>query len=370
MTAFVVLLAYQTFASLIPFAVGAIIAYAMAPLVDRLLFLIPIRQPNHEPWRRGIAVLIIYVTFIAVIVGVGFALVPVAVEQIAHFVEELPALVDSAREQMMGILQEYQRRTPPEVQERLNSLVQQGTSSFVEIVGYAVQGTVTTVTSTLGVVLGIAVVPFWMFYVMRDRHSVGRSTVHAAPAEIREDVAMVLALSDGLLSRYIRSQLLLGLVVGVAVGLMMALLGVELSLGLGVWAGITEMIPIIGPWLGAIPGLVIVAATNPELLPWVALVYFMVQQLENNFLVPRIQGEALDMHPAIVILVLVIGGAAWGFVGLVVAVPGWAILRELFWYADRRLRGQTPEEAFAGSHLNATKRARETTETAPIEAAR
>lgn len=375
-TAFVLVLAYLTLSSLMPFAVGAIISYALAPLVDRLLILIPLRKPNHESWRRGIAVLLIYLVFFGGIFGIGFALVPVAVEQIVHFVQELPTLVESAREQTMGFVAEYQRRTPPEVQERLNAMAEQAASSFVAIAGYAVQGTVSRLTSTIGLVLGLTVVPFWMFYLMRDRHSVGRNIVRAAPAEVRDDVSMILALSDRMLSRYIRSQLVLGLVVGTAVGISLAVMGIELSLGLAVWAGGTEMIPMIGPWLGAIPGLLIVAATNPEMLPWVALVYFMVQQLENNFLVPRIQGEALDMHPAAVILVLVIGGAAWGFIGLVVAVPGAAIAREWFWYIDRRLRGQTPEEAFAGSHLaTAGKQQDASSETPsaasePIEAAR
>ena len=175
----------------------------------------------------------------------------------------------------------------------------------------------------------------------------------------------MLTLADQLLGRYIRAQLFLGVVVGVAVGALMALMGVDLSLGLGVWAGVTELVPIIGPWLGAIPGLVIVAATNPGLLPWVALAYFLVQQLENNFLVPRIQGQALDLHPAVVILLLVAGGAVWGFIGLVVAIPGAAIVRELFWYVDRRLRGQTPEEAFRASHLNGGGRTRDADPIAP-----
>ena len=138
----------------------------------------------------------------------------------------------------------------------------------------------------------------------------------------------------------------------IRLGALLFLLGVDLSLGLGVWAGVTELVPIIGPWVGAVPGLILIAATDLSLLPWVALVYFMVQQLENNFLVPRIQGQALDLHPALIIVLLVVGGAVWGFIGLVTVVPGTAILRELFWYVDRRLRGQSPDEAFAQSRLH------------------
>ena len=81
------------------------------------------------------------------------------------------------------------------------------------------------------------------------------------------------------------------------------------------------------------------------------LVYVVVQQLENNLLVPRIQGHAVDIHPAMVIMLLVVFGAVWGLIGMIVAVPATAIIRELFWYVDRRLRGVTPDEAFAASHV-------------------
>src|SRR5690606_3917292 len=111
-------------------------------------------------------------------------------------------------------------------------------------------------------------------------------------------------------------------------------------IGLGLWAGVTELIPILGPWLGGIAGVIVVLATDPGLIVWVALIYFMVQQLENNLLVPRIQGDAVDIHPAMVIMLLAVFGAIWGFMGMLVAVPLSAIGRELFWYADRRLRGE------------------------------
>ncbi|MGE3856865.1 MAG: AI-2E family transporter [Dehalococcoidia bacterium] len=368
------LVAYLSFTALIPFFVGAVIAYAIAPVVDRLLVLVPITSPNHATTRRGIAVFVIYLVFFGGITAVLLWLVPVAAEQVAHFIEELPDLIAAMREQTTGLLNTYRERVPPEVQMRVNAMAEQAIATVSSLIASGVQATILTLTGTLSFILGLAVVPFWMFYVMRDRHSAGRNFVAAAPAEVREDVRMMLALADQLLGRYIRAQLILSVVVGAAVGLLLALLGVDLSLGLGVWAGVTELIPIIGPWLGAVPGVVLIAATDLSMLPWVALVYLLVQQVENNLLVPRIQGEALDMHPAIVILLLVVGGAVFGFFGLVVIIPATAILRELFWYLDRRLRGQTPEQAFAASHLNGGKQGKhsDTAEPAaqPIESAR
>ena len=368
--------AFQARYALLPFVVGAIVAYALAPVVERVIRLVPLRNPAHDSWRRGIGVLIIYCIFFGAIAAVMLTLVPIAAGQVAHFIEQLPSITASVQEQTLGLVAEYQRRTPPELQERLARIAEQGAATVAALLGQAIQNTISTLTSTVGFLFGFAVVPFWMFYAMRDRRFVGRNLVRAAPLEVREDVRLMLALADRLLGRYIRAQLLLGLVVGVSVGVVMAIARVDLSLGLGVWAGVTELIPIIGPWLGAVPGLLIVAATNPSLLPVVAIAYFMVQQLENNFLVPRIQGQALDLHPAVVILLLVVGGAVFGFFGLVAIIPGAAIAREEFWYLDRRLRGMTPEAAFAESHLVSGKKSgdRAADDTAllpdPVEAGR
>ncbi len=355
-TATVCIVAFQARHALLPFALGALIAYALAPLVEGVIRFVPIHSPERATWRRGIGVLIVYLVFFVALLFVALALVPIATRQVTHFIDTLPAITESAREQSLGLLNEYRSRTPPEIQDRLATVAEEGAAAVGALVGHAIQGTVTTVTSTLSFLFGFAVVPFWMFYAMRDRRFAGLNLVTAAPAEVREDVRLILILLDRLLGRYLRGQLFLGLVVGVSVGVLMAILRVDLSLGLGVWAGVTELIPIIGPWLGAIPGILIIAATNPELLPWVALAYFLVQQVENNLLVPRIQGEALDLHPAMVILLLVVGGAVWGLLGLVVVIPAAAMLRELFWYADRRLRGYAPETAFAASHLMGGKR--------------
>ena len=118
-----------------------------------------------------------------------------------------------------------------------------------------------------------------------------------------------------------------------------------MSLALGVIAGITELIPFIGPIIGAIPALIIVAATAPEYFIWVVMIYFLIQQIENSLLVPRIQGKALSIHPAVILLLLAIGGTTFGIIGLIAIVPLAAVLREIFWYLDRRLSGQSPSRA-------------------------
>ena len=338
-------IAWQARFALLPFALGGIAVYMLTPVVDRLASLVTVRSHRGDVLRRGVAVLVLYVVIGLMFFGLSFALVPVAADQTARFVDELPELITGARNELNDLLREYHSRVPLAAQERIGGYAEEWTDSFASGIAATVRGSITWLTGTLGLLIGFLAIPFWMFYVLRDRHFAAQNFLQAIPAPAQTDSSNVLLMVDRLIGRYIRGQIVLGVVVGVAVGLGLTLLGVELSLALALFAGVTELIPIIGPWLGAVPAVVIVAATEPELLPWVVLLYVAVQQLENNLLVPRVHGYALDLHPAMIILLLVVGGSVFGFIGLIVIVPLSAILRELFWYVDHRLTGATPEEA-------------------------
>ena len=347
----VLYVAYGARGALLPFAIGALLAYAFAPIVDRIAAVVPVRSHRGDVYRRGVAVILLYVAIASAGFLAGSAVIPVAADQVSQFAETLPETVDAAQRQANVWLDEYRNRVPLDLQERIDAGLEDAGNTAVDVATSMVQRSFSALTGTLSLVIGFAVMPFWMFYAMRDRHFVRGNFLTALPDALRDDAINLLHIGDRLLGRYIRAQLLLGVIVGIAVGVSLTLLDVPLSLALGVIAGVTELIPILGPWIGAIPGLLLVAATDPDKIIWVALVYLLVQQAENLLLVPRIQGETLEMHPAMILLVLSLGGAAFGFIGLIVAVPLSALLREVFWYLDRRLKGEPPEAALAASHV-------------------
>ena len=214
-----------------------------------------------------------------------------------QFVDDLPTFIEDARAQTADWLTQYRERVPEDVQEEIDGYVSDAGAVLADRVAGMAQRSVDLLTSTIGIVFGFVIVPFWMFYALRDRHNVARNFMNAVPAPARDDVSNLLAIADWVLLRYVRAQLFLGVVVGTAVGVGLTLLDVPLSLALGVIAGITELIPIIGPWIGAVPGMVLTAGTgDTELLLKVGLLYLAVQQVENLLLVPRVQGHAVELH--------------------------------------------------------------------------
>jgi len=151
------------------------------------------------------------------------------------------------------------------------------------------------------------------------------------------------------LSAYVRGQLLLMLFVGGMATIALLIIDVPFALLLGVIAGIFEALPFVGPILGAIPAVLVALLSDPASAIWVVVSFFAIQQVENLILVPRISGESVKLHPAMVMVVLVVGNELAGFLGMLVAVPITAVIRDVFKYLYLRLQDAPlgPEEAIA-----------------------
>ncbi|HYI16967.1 MAG TPA: AI-2E family transporter, partial [Thermomicrobiales bacterium] len=157
------------------------------------------------------------------------------------------------------------------------------------------------------------------------------------PESIQPDVRNIVGIADRILAAYVRGQLLLGLVVGVVTFIGLYFIGVEYAIPLAVLAGIFEMIPILGPWLSGVAAVIVVLATDPGKIWAVIILFVVIQQVENTFLVPKIQGDAVDLNPAIIMILLVVGGAVYGLLGVIIIVPAAAIVRDIFVYIYGRL---------------------------------
>jgi predicted PurR-regulated permease PerM len=191
------------------------------------------------------------------------------------------------------------------------------------------------------------IIPFWLFYVLNDATKARNTVYRLIPKEARADVRCIVRIVDNLLSAYIRGQLILCLVVGVMAVVLLFVLGIELALLFGTVAGILEVIPILGPYLGAIPPVLVALIKRPILALWVAVGFAAIQQIENTFLVPRISGRAVRFHPAVVMVIVVVAAEVAGLWGLLLAVPVTAAVRDVYQYLYLRTteRGATPEMA-------------------------
>jgi predicted PurR-regulated permease PerM len=208
----------------------------------------------------------------------------------------------------------------------------------------------------LGTVLAYIIVPVWTFYLIKDRPTLAAAAERSLPAEWRPDARAVASLGLRVFGQWLRGQVILGLTVGIATfaGLMLLSVTVDPVFGrfaifLAVVAGVFELLPIIGPILSAVPAILLALTAGVQPAVAALLLYVIIQQVENNVLVPKIQGDAVELHPTVVMLALIVGGEIGGLLGAILALPIAAAARDVFRYVFHRVDDPpaSPAEALA-----------------------
>ncbi|HEY6058085.1 MAG TPA: AI-2E family transporter [Candidatus Limnocylindrales bacterium] len=322
--------------ALSPFVVGLLIVYLLDPPVERLARL---RLP------RWLAILLVYgVVVFVVIEGLSLTLTPL-VQQISTFLSDLPQLAQSLDSQLRRLSEVYRGLDlPPEMRQTIDQWLReagQNASSFDPTVLLPVFGSLAGLVTTI---FGYLILPVWVFYLLKDRPALTTAFDRSLPAEWRADAWAVIHIVERVFSQWVRGQLILGLTVGVFT--YVGLLGLDrfvdpifgrFALLLAIIAGLFELLPIIGPIIGAIPAVLLAATAGGEAAIAALALYFVVQQVENNLLVPKIQGDATRLHPSAVMFALIVGGAIAGLLGAILALPVAAAGRDVFRYVFGRL---------------------------------
>lgn len=336
-----------TWAALLPFFLGAIAAYLLLPAIN-FLDDHSLKFMRQRHISRPLAILITYIVVGAAITGLLSYFIPVVGQQAAILARRAPSLWEDIESLLTVDVQQLLDRVPPNFAEGVDAGIQDALTTLSSALQTGIEVTLRTISQTVSFIVGLVMVPFWLFYVLNDTEEMERGFFQMIPKEAKDDVRCVLTIIDDLLSAYLRGQVILCLLVGLAATLVLVAFGLEdMALLLGTVAGITEVIPILGPYMGAIPAVLVALVDRPHLAIWVALSFAMIQQIENSFLVPRITGHAVRFHPALVMIIVVVGADVGGLWGLLLAVPLAATVRDVYRYLYLRTteRGATPEMA-------------------------
>lgn len=328
-----------------PFVLGLLLVYLLDP---------PVRWLARRGMRRSIAIIVVYVVAVLLLLEfLNLTLSPL-INEIVRLLRDLPGLARQLQDQADRLAEIYDRLAIPDsIRQWIGSMI----ASITQ--GGAGGGTfdptdlipvLTGVTSIVGGLFAYVILPVWVFYVLKDRVALTRQFDRSLPAAWRFDVWAILRIVRRLFGQWVRAQLILGVTVGVFtfIGLLILSATVDPVFGryailLSVTAGILELLPIIGPIISAIPAVLLAATAGVEAVIAAFALYLIVQQVENNFLVPKIQGDAIELHPALVMFAIVIGGSLAGLLGAILALPVTAAIRDVSRYLFRRLSPDEPE---------------------------
>ena len=321
---------------LAPFIIAGAISYALKPVVDYLM-----------TWKmtRLQAVAALFAAFGLFVAGMSVTIFPALAEDVRELSQQLPRFGMQFYERVSSWYQEnfaQQEYTP----DNLEELMEFFGLELGDLSDWAARsaGTLYQVFSrVLSNLVTVVLVPVVTFYFLKDAEEISKLVKSSVPPPSRNWVYPLARRIDDVLGGFIRGQLLVALFVGVSSAIALMIIGIEFWIILGIVAGITNIIPYLGPFIGGAPAVVITLVTSPEKILWVLLAFVIIQQTESSIVAPRIVGKRVGMHPTLVLLVLLAGGAFWGFIGLVVAVPVSAVLKVLIEETINWLRRRYPD---------------------------
>jgi predicted PurR-regulated permease PerM len=286
--------------------ISILLASALEPIIERVR--------TRLPLGRGATILLVYAAFFATVLALAFVVVPIAVDQAERVLEALPLFLERTRVWAEGLRPAALATSVTAVVDSLDSLRQPRIAPDAEDVA-EVGGIVIEAVVALGLVLTL--VFFWLVEHARLQRYVLAFVGPDERAGARDSWNDI----ESRLGMWVRAQLILMGTIGLATTIAYTAIGLPAAVLLGLIAAFAEAIPIVGPLLGAIPAVLVAATVSPETALLVLVVYVLIQAVEGAVLVPAVMRNTVGISPWLVLLSLLIGGAAAGIIGAFLAVP-------------------------------------------------
>ena len=298
-----------------PLIFAGAIVFLLNPLVTWM-------QNKGTPRAAGAG--LAYLGVVGSLVAAGFLLAPVIGDQAAQLQDEMPEIqgrierwIDDRAEGSEGTFYEFSRAELENAFSGEDTGLRSQLESVFEV---GVQ--------VFHALIIIVLAPIIAFYLLVDLPRLVSVADELVPARAKPEVHLVMGRLNRAIGGFFRGQLLVAVIVGLIVSIGLGVIGLKFWFLVGMIAGLFNVIPLIGPYIGAIPGIVIALTTGS---PFQALLVIAImvgaQQVDNHFITPQVMQRAVHLHPALVMLALLAGGTIAGFLGLLFAVPGAAILK-------------------------------------------
>lgn len=335
-----VLFTRQISGVILTFFMAALLAYVLNPLIRRL-------EEMKVP--RTLAVLGVFAALILVFTAAALVIIVPAIQQVQTLISN-PEIVTDAAANLIAWARDL-----PYVGGRIGTAIDEG-----EILGLVQSnlppasaifstglGFIGGVFGVFGTILNLSLMLIISIYLLLDRERVTNGIIGLIPETVRNQALELFDTVEETLVKYVKAQVLLCVLMGVIGWAIVFFTGGEYAILIGVWVGVTELIPVLGAFLGAVPAVLLALVNSPTEALIVALLFLVAQQLEGNILVPRIMGGSVGVHPLWVMFAMLSATALYGIVGALFAVPVVAIVSATIRY----LRGTLVFERWRESLL-------------------
>ncbi len=326
---------------LLPFLAGLAVAYFLDPICDRMQ-----RWGMSRVWATSL----LTVGFAVLVVAAFALLLPLAIHQLGDLVDSAPTLLEAAREKVRVLLDRFNQVVDPNTADQIRDGLTSSFGGFGAWIGGVLSGLLSSGLALLNILSLIFLTPVVAFFMLRDWDGfIARidSWIPRNQVDVVRDLARQM---NDILAAWVRGVALVCVLLATFYAVTLSLIGLKVGLFIGIFAGFLSFVPFVGAVGGLIlaVGMAAIEFDNPWRVAAVAVVFLVGQAAEGNWLTPMLVGNKVELHPVAVIFALLAGGALFGFVGLLLAVPMAAVIGVLTRYA---LQQYLASQLYNGNNL-------------------
>ena len=308
-----------------PLFIGLIVAWLFNPFVSWL---------KKKGVKRLFGAIIAYVFLLGVLAAIIGSLMPILYEQIVSFAESIPSIVKAIENALNNFLNRFSHVDGLDIQ-----IIKEKVMTKLDNYGNELAGDLPSYVMSFGKSLFSSISNFGIgliigFFILIGFDKSGDTLIIFVPKKYREDVNKLCNVIDGSLRNYVTGVIIDAIVIFVICSIAFYAVGLKAPLLFAVFCAITNVIPYIGPYIGAVPALIVAFSMSPTIGILTGIVILVIQFFEGNFLQEYIMSKTTKLHPVTIIIGLLIFGHFWGMIGMVISTPVIAVLKEFYKFFD------------------------------------
>ncbi|MFD1361869.1 AI-2E family transporter [Lentibacillus salinarum] len=315
-----------------PIILAFIAYYLLNPIVNLLE-----RVHIHRIW--GIIIIILGIS--GLLTGLILLMAPAIESQVKDLAARFPTYLQQMGE---GIDNWLQRSFLAPYYEQgyvwFTSNLSDLTSRVAEHLGGAVEGVQNVASTITSVVVAIITFPIILFFLLKDGDGFKEFCLRLLPPKYRSDVDRILHNMDVQVGSYIQGQIIVATCIGIMLYIGYLIIGLDYAITLAIIAAVTSVVPYLGPIIAIAPAIIIAIVDSPIVLLKLGIVWAAVQFLEGNFVSPNVMGKTMQVHPLTIIIVLLVAGNLFGVVGVILGIPGYAILKVIVVFLFQKFKAR------------------------------
>ena len=296
-----------------PLLLGGLLYYITEP-IQRFL----------EKRRAGrlTSILAVFVIILLVIALLTILIVPMVTQQVQNLISRAP-VIQNEIEQLFNYALSQRDKLPFDPQKYIQDALDRGS----EMLSNVASNVMAILSGTVSVLITFILIPFFFFFLLKDHEKFVPAMVSPFKGTFKQFMTELLHDIDNTLRAFIQGQMLVSFILGIILYIGYISIGLEYALLLAIFALFMNLIPFIGPWMAFVPAALLALIQDPFMLIWVSLITLIAQQIESNLITPNVMGQTLNLHPLTVITVVLAAGNIAGFIGMLIAIPTYAVIK-------------------------------------------